>query len=407
MVRFVRKATLLGALLTLSVGLNSCSKQDSNTDSPTPAESSYALWLQVGSWPNTFQYVVGTSSLSSGTVSLQGNGVEVTGKADYGIIPHKGYYYYPSTSSGNGRFSKFALENNQMTVVKEVPFTYQTGVTSYTWADDNTLILLGTNGEGTKVLYSIVNATTLEIKNGELALPAVPTGAKYMATGSFDYVNGKLFVGLAYLNDWPAPGLKKVAVAVVDYPSMNFSKLLQDDRTLGTGGINMWEPGSFVDTNGDFYHLADPGWLGTGLNLPSVLYKVKSGTTEFDASYTFDLSTLVGGPAGAIWNIGNGKAIIKYEDKSIAASGSTSKNVYGFAVLDLVTKTVTKLTAIPFDNSDTLESVVIENGKAYILSNAETGKDYVWEYDPATGKATPGLEIQGGYDYMLRIDKLK
>lgn len=404
MFRPVQKTALLGCLILLFVGLNSC--KEAATDTPAPAESAYALWLQVGSWPNTFQYVVGTRSLTSGVVSLKGNGVEVTGRADYGIIPHNGFYYYPSTSSTNGRFSKFALENNELKVVKEVPFTYQTGVTSYTWADDNTLILLGTNGTSTKVLYSIVNATTLEIKNGEFALPAIPTGGKYMTTGSFDYVNGKLFVGLAYTNDWPAPAFKRVSVAIVDYPSMTVSKLLEDDRTVGAGGINMWEPGSFVDANGDFYHLANPAWLGTGLNLPSVLYRVKSGTNEFDASYTVSLSPLVGGPVIAMWNMGSGRAIIKYEDSSIAASGSKSKHIYGFGVLNLATKTVTKLTGIPLDNSSTLESVVVENGKAYILSNAETGKDYVWEYDPATGKVTPGLEIQGGYDYMLRVDKL-
>ncbi len=91
-------------LLTALAGFQSCSKDSPAEEAANDQAPDYAVWLQVGSWPNTFQYVVGTNSLKTGVLSLSGNGVEVTGKADYGIIPHGGFYYYPSTSSNNGKF---------------------------------------------------------------------------------------------------------------------------------------------------------------------------------------------------------------------------------------------------------------------------------------------------------------
>ncbi|HEY9256889.1 hypothetical protein, partial [Chitinophaga sp.] len=171
--------------------------------------------------PNTTQYAVGVNSLTSGSVSLKGNGTEVTSKADYGIIAHKGFYYYPSTSSTIGRFSKFTLKNSKLSIVKEVPFTYQTGVTSYAWANDNTLILIGTNGDGNKVLCSVIDINTLSIQNSELPVQAIPNGYQGIATRGVEYANGKLYVGLAYTAIWPAPAYPKAIVAIFDFPSLS------------------------------------------------------------------------------------------------------------------------------------------------------------------------------------------
>ena len=126
-------------LLLLSIFV-SCSKDKPSTEQQT--DGNYVLWLQVGSWPNTSQYVVGVSSVDTGSVSLSGNGREVTGMADYGIIPHKGYYYYINEEEGS--FVKFELKNNNWTAVKEVPYVHVNFASAtYTWVDDKTLIIVG------------------------------------------------------------------------------------------------------------------------------------------------------------------------------------------------------------------------------------------------------------------------
>ncbi|SEW43306.1 DUF4374 domain-containing protein [Chitinophaga arvensicola] len=383
--------------------LASCTKNDT-PEPDVPAD--YGIWLQLGSWPNTTQYALGVNSLESGTVSLVGNGANVTNKADYGIIPHNGFYYYPSTSSTNGRFSKFELKMNSLATVRQVPFTFQTGITSYAWANDTSLVLIGTNGDRNKILCSVVNSNTLSIRNVELPGKDIPAGFKYISTSSVEYVNGKLFVALSYTTDWPAPAYPKAIVAIYDYPSLTLVKEIEDARTLGMGQSDMWMSGSTVDDKGDLYMLANPGWMGTG---PSAVYRIKSGTTEYDPAYFFNLSTSsIGAATVALWGIGNGQAIVKYENPAATKDDADANHIYSYAVINLGNGTVAKkLSELPLDKGEMLETVMVNNGKAYIMVNSQNGKDYVWVYDVAAGTLKPGLELVGGYDYMLRIDKLK
>jgi len=400
MFAITKKLLYTGALISL---LSACTKNDT-PEPDVPAD--YGIWLQLGSWPNTTQYVVGVNSLESGTVSLIGNGANVTNRADYGIIPHNGFYYYPSTSSTNGRFSKFEMKMNSLTTVKQVPFTFQTGVSGYTWANDTSLVLIGTNGDRNKILCSVVNSNTLSIRNVELPGQTIPAGFKYISTSSVEYANGKLFIAIAYTTDWPAPAYPKAIVAIYDYAKLELVKQIEDARTVGMGQSDMWMSGSAVDDKGDLYMLANPSWMGTG---PSAVYRIKSGTTEFDPAYFFNLSTSsLAGATVALWGIGNGEAIVKYENPAATKDDADANHIYSYAVINLSNGTVTKkLSELPLDKGEMLETVTVANGKAYIMVNSQSGKDYVWVYDIAAGTIKPGLEIVGGYDYMLRVDKLK
>lgn len=402
-----KKLFLAVTLLSLLAGWSACTKfedDDIATVDPGQTSDNYAIWLQLGSWPNTTQYAIGVNSLTSGAVSLKGNGVEVTSKADYGIIARNGFYYYPSTSSTNGRFSKFTLKNNQLATVKEVPFTYQTGVTSYAWANDNTLILIGTNGDGNKVLCSVINTNTLSITNSELKVNPIPAGYTGIATRGVEYANGRLYVGLVYTAIWPAPAYPKAIVGIYDFPSLSPVNQIEDNRSVGMGQSDMWMSGSTVDEKGDIYYLATPGWMST--TLPSAIYRIKNGTTAYDPGYFFNLNTSsLGGPAIALWGIGGSKGIVKYQ--AVVSDNPDATHVFGYAVVDLANGTIIrKLNELPLDKGEMLETVVVDENNAYIMVNSESGKDYIWIYDIANGAVNPGLEIAGGYDYMLRIDKL-
>lgn len=408
MFNFTYKLFYAALFITLLTGLNACTKfedDDLDIDNPNMPSDKYAIWVQTGSWPNTAQYVVGANSLTSGAVSLAGNGSAVTSVADYGIIAHNGFYYYPSTSSSIGRFSKFTLKKSKLSIVKEVPFTYQTGVTSYAWANDSTLILIGTNGAGDKVLCSVVDINTLNIRNSELSVHAIPAGYQGIVTRGVEYANGKLYVGLAYTAIWPAPAYPKAVVAIFDFPSLSQVTQLEDARSVGMGQSDMWMSGSTVDEKGDVYYLATPGWLST--TLPSAVYRIKNGTAKYDPDYFFNLNTSsLGAPAIALWGIGGSQAIVKYQ--ALPNDNSDAQHIFGYAVIDLANgRVIRKLTEVPLDKGEMLETVLVEGNNAYIMANSLNGKDYIWVYDIANGTANPGLEIAGGYDYMLRIDKLK
>ena len=385
----------------------SCSSDDDSGSTPVDGKSNYALWLQLGSWPNTTQYILGVDDLTTGSVSLVGNGAEVTSKADYGIIAKNGFYYYPSTSSNLGKMTKFEFKNNQLVVVKEVPFTYQNAINCYTWVDDNTLILIGTNGDATKVLYTVVNATTLEIKNGELALPALSEGFSAYNQGNVEYSNGKLYVAFSNMAVWPALAKPGMNIAVVNYPSFAVENVIESSIADGNGGSNMWMPTSGTDESGDVYMMFFADWM-TATTSPTKIVRIKKGTSVLDSSYNFNLGSSLGNETGSgLWYIGNGKAVVKYIDSQIVAANPDALFTTKFALINLATNTVIKKLELPADKGSQLQNVITANGKVYIQVNAETSKDYIWEMNTSTGAVTPGVEIIGGYDYILRLDNLK
>ena len=408
MKQLVKSTFYFKALCTLAiVGLISCSNDDNNPDEQIidDGKSDFALWLQLGSWPNTTQYVVGVDDLTTGEISLEGNGDEVTSKADYGIVGRDGYYYYPSSSTDFGKLTKFEYKDNKLQVVKEVPFTYQNAINSSVWVDENTLVFIGRNGTFDKVIYSVVNTSDLKVTNGEFAFPELPEEYASITVDNVESVNNKLYISFNYVKQWPEKGGDFISVAEVEYPSMNVLSVSQDKRTYGMGGTNMWEQASDVDESDNIYMLFSPRWAFEATNV-SALYKINNGQNSFDQSYFFNLTGDLGGEPTGFWYIGNGKAIVKYIQTDMVGNRDIKFNA-SFALIDVNQKTVIKKLALPLDKGSGLASVIVENGKAYIAVNAEKEKDYVWEVDSANGNVKAGLEIVGGYDYILRLDKLK
>lgn len=392
-------------LVILMAGFISCSDDETQPDDGKP---DFSVWLQLGSWPNTTQYVVGIDDLTSGEVKLEGNGAEVTSQADYGIVAHNGYYYYPSTSTDFGKLSKFEFKDNQMQIVTEVPFTYQSGISSHAWIDDNTLIFIGTNGDSDKLLYTVVDATSLTLKNGELDFPDVKEDYPYITGGHVEVIDGSIFISFNYTADWPDPAYPSIYLAEINYPDMTVSKITEDTRTLGNGGSNVWMSKSGMDEQGDAYMLFYPGWMYDSETNPAVVYRIKKGQNEFDQTYFFNLSNVLDGETIGFWYVGNGKAIVKYEDAATIKNNPDASHYMAFALIDLYNGTVVKrLTDIPMDKGSYIENVVVDNNTAYIVSNSESGKDLVWECNPETGDVISGIEIVGGFDFILRLDLLK
>jgi len=397
-----RLYTFLIALALVTV-LNSCSSSDDNDETVDPVEETqekYTVWLQIGSWPNTTQYVLGTNSLTEGTVNLTGHGAEVTGKSAYGIITKGGYYYYYNTTSG--RFSKFKYEKELYNTVLEVPYTHMADVSGFTWINDKTLFLIGTNGDQNKVHYSVVDIETLKMTNGVMDAPAIATGYNYFNLGNIEFTNGKVFFQFGYTGDWPNPWQNKTYIGVVDYATLKYEKTLESATSAGPGTNKLWLSSSFVDDSGNTYFSTNVEWSSIS-GRKSAIYRIKKGTTELDASYTVNQSTL-GYEGVGLWYIGGTKAILKYIDTAI--TGST--HIYAFAVMDLETGKITrKLTEIPADGDAYIQNIIVEDGKVFMITNAETGKDYVYIYDIAAQTVKTGLELVGGYDWVLRLDKMR
>ena len=382
--------------------LNGCSDSDDNGGTPVQEEGKYSAILCVGAWPNTAYYIADVPSLTSGTISIKGNGAEMTGKVyAQDIIQKDGFYYH--ANFGSGRFGKYHVEKGALVIDKEVPFTFLNW-SSYVWVDDQTLVIFGdAEGEGR---YAIVKVADMTLTTGKLELKAKPTGFTGYNVGFAEYRDGKLFVGYGYsFSDWsvkPLPVNPDFNVAVVSYPSMKTESTITDTRTTTPGGPIVYAPASFKDENGDIYFISDPV-AGYDYKSPSVVYRIKNGATTLDPTYFFDLSAKTdNGMGAAMWYIGNGKAIVRTRIK-----GESIDADHSFSVIDVKTGTFIKKLDLPADKGERMvNAVVVEDGKAYIAVNA-ADKDYIWEYDTASEKLTKGAEFVDGIDYILRLEKTK
>lgn len=398
---FPVKVTLIALLAVI---LNACSSDNTDTP-PAPEAGKYAAILAVGGWPNIAYYIADIPSLTSGTISLQGNGAEMTGKVyAQDIIQKDGFYYH--ANFGSGRLGKYHVQNGALVVDKEVPFTYLNW-SSYAWADDQTLVIFGTaeNAGKNEGRYAVVNVADMTITTGKLALQAFPAGFDNYAMGFAEYRAGKLFLGYSFASSdfsvYPnMPVYQQLAVAVINYPAMTVESNISDIRSTNPGGPVVYAPASFQDENGDIYFITDPVY-NYDYKSPSVVYRIKNGSTTLDPSYYFDFSAKVNqGMGPAMWYVGNGKAIVRTR-----VAGQSIDTDHSFSVIDVKTGSFIKKLDLPVDKGERMvQAVVVENGKAYIAVNA-ADKDYIWEYDVATDKLTQGAEFVGGIDYILRLEK--
>lgn len=375
-----------------------------NDDSPNPAdeESEFSALVAVGAWPNIAYYIANVPSLTSGQISLEGNGAEISGKVyAQDIIQHHGYYYH--ANAGSGRLGKYHVEAGALITDAEIVFT-SLDWSATTWIDDNTMGIFGTKED--KMRYSIVNVSSMTVlKEGELEVPSLLEGmAQYMVSFA-QYRAGKIFVGYNMLSGWDNyPEMevnKSVLIAVVNYSDMTVDKVIEDDRSSSPGGPNVYAPTVFVDEKNDIYMITDPVY-NYDFTSPSAVYRIKSGETEFDDSYFYNLSEdTEGGMGAAFWYIGNGEAIVRTR-----IAGESIDAQHDFTVINVHNGEFVEELDLPADRGERMvQAVVVQDDKAYIAVNADV-QDFIWEYDPATDKVTQGAEFIGGVDYILRLEKI-
>ncbi|MCX2453845.1 DUF4374 domain-containing protein [Pedobacter sp. PLR] len=396
---FKSKANLLMFVILL-ISMSGCEKRNAgNVEEGTK----YAAILCVGSWPNTAYYISSIPSLTSGTISLKGNGAEMTGKVyAQDVIQRDGFYYHMNSTSG--RFGKYHVENGSLLIDKEIPFAFLSW-SSYAWADNNTLVIFG-EGKG-EARYAVVKVDKMTIKTGKLELEKIPAGFQQYSFGFAQYRDSKLFLGYGFgSTDWSLfpnmPVYPKAYVAVIDYHTMAVEKSLEETRTTGLGSLNVYAPSSFVDENNDLYFISDPV-SGYDYKSPSAMFRIKSGATEIDKDYFFNFSASANNEkAPAMWYIGSGKAIVRSR-----INGESIDTDHYYRLIDVKSGAMTKKLDLPADKGERMvNAVIVEDGKAFISVNA-ADRDFIWQYDPTTDQLTKGVEFVGGIDYILRIEKLK
>ena len=181
-------AALVVALVTLS--LTSC-----GTDKPNPEKEitvGYDLWVPLGgatgqSTANKDAHIIArVADLTTGVLSIKGQGVETPESLTPNVVYHKGYYY---NVSRDGRFGKFRVSNTGIETIKEIPMPQILDRRfSHAWLDDNTLVMVSSVGDKQEMSWVKVDVNKMAIvAEGKLNLPKPAADVLFNSSGLLGY----------------------------------------------------------------------------------------------------------------------------------------------------------------------------------------------------------------------------
>lgn len=356
-----------------------------------------------------------TSTLNAdkGVITVTREGSEL---GDYSIESiSKGKYYYQIPST-NDRFVKYQIKNDAVSVVAERPFksnTYKVRQYTHAWIDDHTLVIMSSNGNKDKVLYTKLNADDLSIiDEGELSI-SVPEGWTTLTTSGiltyreadnklFYFYYGKGNKGMTDAGEQEA----RFHTAVINPSTMAVEKDVLspvEGEMAGSAYGELMQNCVMYDEAGNLY-LACFHEEESGLE-KGMLLRINAGETEFDADYNGYPDA--DGKLLTVQYLGDNKALV-YARNDASGTKIDSYSHY-YALLDISTGTKTRLSyngsEIAYSGGRFSQRSVIFNNKAYIGVNTENDANaIIYIYDIATGNVEKGAEVGGSFCFdIIRV----
>ena len=422
------KFTLLAFMAAMmAISFTACSDDDP-TPTPDPGinegDYHFDLFVTVGkhggmSSKNT-TIVTSTSTLTAdrGVITVEGVGSEL---GDYSMESiSKGKYYYQIDAVNEDRFVKFQIINNQLTCIHKQPFkknTYTPGRYTHVWLDDNTFIIFAANGKADDVIWTKLNAETLEIlAEGSLNLKGKTDVTKFTTSGLAAYRKSDNKIIYFFKHN---PGRNKVAppyffAAFVDANSMNIEKIIKEDRAeemAGTAYGELRQNKMFFDENENLYLACNTQIQGSESTTCQFgnLLRINKGETDFDKNYKgFDgkNSKIV-----TVNYLGNHKVLLYLQDpQHTGVSDDNSKkdgwgdkyNCY-YAMYDINTNALTEFQYegknLPYNIGTFSQRSFVLDDKAFIGVNPKDSQPVIYIYNSKDNTVSKGISIQEGYEF--------
>lgn len=415
------------ALLLLLTGLffSACSDDTGNGrgGGESVEKVHYDIWVSVGEssgmGKDGASIVRSVNSLDTlATIDFINQGCDVTATInDETII--QGPYYYQAAPREKGRFGKYQIVNDELHTIAERPFqsnTYKDRRYTHTWINDHVLVILAANGDANEVIWTKLNASTMEIiAEGNLGLAALTGFTKFSTSGLARYRKSDNKIIYAFQNK--AKGATtSFFVAFINADDMSVEKYVEESRAeqmAGTAYGELLQDKMFFDENENLYIACNsqiPGAEKSTCQFGRLL-RIKKGATEFDSGYEGFKSTKDKGKLVTADYLGNNKALLYIQDPEHCGTSTDNKlsagwgakyNCY-YAMLDLSTDAVTELEyngkVLPYSSGTFSQRSFVLNGKAYIGVNPEHSAPCVYIYDVKSGKMSKGLSIKEGYEF--------
>lgn len=402
---------LLGLMMVFASCDQNGGMEDDNPPPPVPLDTTYYfVGVEAASEPTT-DILSLASSLKEGEVSPVGNGYEQASWSSFiqGVdqIFAAGYTSAPE-------FTSYEVVDGAL--VQGGSFFTDLGVYAHEVVDESTMILMGSAREGlsAKKIY-VVNTDDMAIENTytvdfgndeENNLIAFPVDLK---------VRGDKMFAAYYMitadNAFSTPFADQARVAVFSYPSMEFEKIITDDRAPNLGryySVNTLEE----DEQGNIYSFAPSSMACGYFPVPSknsAVLRIPAGETEFDTDYYIDFEDISGGyKINDMYYVADGKAVVRVvsEDESNISyywanyAPTSEVPLLATGILDLNAQTFTLLEDIPLSGGG-WESATLKEGNTLYLGVSNSTLARIYSIDVSTGTVTQGASIDGNYAKAL------
>ena len=401
------KVGMLAALSIVSVSCN-----DGDDPDPTPGEEAdkvYVLGLGVTTSTETTNYVLQTSDLLTGTLSLTKNGIQQTGYRDYTKV---GSNFYSIGGLGVTDVNTLSLDASGKLVTK-TGLTFPDGVTDFKDLDGTGKTLLSVSvpaapAAGTNATFVTVDAATNAVsKSTTVPVNSIyPTSQDWLLHTGIVVNGSQAFQTFYPINaaDFVTKNTDTAYVAVYSYPAFALQKVIKDARTGPAGSFNT-RSGIFKTESGDIYTVSHTGYGYSKSTKDAGILKIANGQTVFDQSYYFNTASAAnGGRIVHALYIGGNKLFA--EIASGTQNGQWSDENLKFAIVDLSAKTITAVTNSPTfaGNGGRSFAAMFDDGKAYAAATVG-GVCNIYQIDIATATAVKGAIVEASF--VGAIERLK
>ena len=412
----------LMAVLMITAAFTACSEDDDNGTSGSSKGAHYDLTITVGKhggMAKTETHVtLSVASLSDPdtTITFDGKGVEIADYTIESIYDDEFMYQVPSSMD---RFSKLQLKNNELTVVQEQRFdknTYTPRNYTHAWLDKNTLLIMSTTEDHTKVIWTKLNVKDMSIINeGTVDGIKVAEGYNVLSTsGLLTYRKSDKKLFYFYNNKGLTSGSDKSTnepffrIAVINPETMAVEQEIINSEAAqmqGSAYGELLQDFIFFDKDDNLYLTA---FSTKSKKNYGQLLRIKNGEYDFEKGYNAFPDTK--GKILTIQYLGGNKALVYSGDNAV---GTGIQDVaYYYSIVDLNTQQATRLQYNGEDiaysaGSFSQRSVYnAKENKAYFgVSNDTENRIYI--YDVATGNVSLGSKLATGvyFDQIRFFEK--
>lgn len=391
-----KKSWVIGFALLAAAG---CSDDNPVTPTTPPAETGQYLVAAVF---DVATYFLTVDDLEDATVTISptgNNGLEYSNTFSHfvnnGTIGLLGLKYGQGGAHVGAGFTIGASGRaEQVGTDFEIPSGFTTagsfGTTVITARSAQTL----TDGSIGAVINSIDMANGNRLVSRSLSTGNLPgLGARQASLIGIEDAGGGSFFTSLQVTDAP---IDSVYVAKLDQ-NLNILGIYGDDRIGLSGGG--WRSARYsqigtVD-NGDTYVFSGAGGISATTTKKGGALVIRSGATDFDSSYYWDIETAADGYRfRRVYHVTEDYFLIEFYNEISASGTNDQATLYGIARMS--TRTFSWLTGFPAKTEivDRGTSWPFNyNGKSYVGVQTVIGSPAIYAIDPVTATATKGVTV--------------